>query len=188
MSILPCSWGDACLQEGENHLLFSLPGALPEARPVLTLCSGHVRAEAGSGVPALSADGHAELRVRLLPSSCCSPGASEAPWKIGSNEHLKGANTSQERGQNPAFFCCFASVPMKNKGSHCQSSWEPRAFFCSHWQELAAPRRWQLSMSRNPQWDRGRNLPSKIRGEAVELFTKLVLSSQAGRGITCSIA
>lgn len=154
MSILPCSWDDACLQEGENCLLFSLPGALPESQA------------SGRG------EGRSRLRQRFLPclrtavrsrGSGCSPGASEAPREIRSNQDLKGANVSQERGQNSAHFCCFASVPMQNNGSHCQSSWEPRACF---WAPIGKSRllrgAWQLGMSRNPQWDRGRNLlPAK---------------------------
>ena len=112
---------------------FSLSlGLCQKARPGLTLCSGQ-----GEGrtrlrqqwvfLPCL------RLAVRSSGSGCSpaqsTPGASEAPREIGSNQDLKGANISQERGQNPAQFCCFASVPMKNNGSHCQSSWEPRAFF-----------------------------------------------------------
>ena len=183
VSILPRSWGDVCLQEGESCLLVSLPGALPDSQAWSD--PPRVRAEAGwgsSGCSARSADGRAELGLRLLPGTCCSPQG------IGSNQDLKGANTSQERGQSPARFCCFSSVPMKTTavtvravGSPGLSSGLPRArVSCS--EALAA---WHITKS--PVGQREESLPSEARGEAVELFGRLVSSSQAGRGVTCSV-
>lgn len=105
--------------------------------------------------------------------SGCSPGANKAPQEIRSNQDLKGASISQERGQNPAHFCCFASVPMKNNGSHCQSSRDPRAFF---WPPLAgvscskalAARYVTKSVGQREEY-----LPSKARGEATDLLRAL---------------
>lgn len=144
-----------CRKERTACLSLSL-GHCQKARPGLTVCSGQ-------------GEGRRRLRQQWLflpclcmavqsPGSGCSPGANKAPREIRSNQDLKGASISQERGQNPAHLCCFASVPMKNNSSHCQSTWDPRDSSGLHWQELAALRHWQLSMSRNPQWDRGRNI------------------------------
>lgn len=101
----------------------------------------------GLALPSCSGQGEGRSRLRrwwvFLPwlcraegqaapqhrASAAPPEASEAPQEIGSNQDLKGANISQEGGQNPAHCCCSASIPMKNNGSHCQSTWEPRAFF-----------------------------------------------------------
>lgn len=119
--------------------------------------------------------------------SGCSPGANKAPQEIRPNQDFKGASISQERGQNPSHFCCFASVPMENNGSHCQSSRDPRAFF---WPPLArvscseALAVWHVTKSVG---QREEYLPSKARGEEAELLRALVSSSQAGRGLICSV-
>lgn len=174
-----------CRKERTACLSLSL-GHCQKARPGLTVCSGQ-------------GEGRRRLRQQWLLLPClwmavqsrgsgCSPGASNAPQEIRSNQDLKGASISQERGQNPAQFCCFASVPMKNNGSPCQSTWDPRAFFwpplarvgCS--EALAARHVTKSSVGQREEY-----LPSKARGEAVELLRALVSSSQAGRGITCSI-
>lgn len=118
----------------------------------------------------------------------CSPGANKAPQEIRSNQDLKGASISQERGQNPAPFCCSASVPMQNNGSHCQGSRDPRAFF---WPPLAGVGCSQALAAQHVTESLGQReeyLPSRARGEAVELLRALVSSSQAGRDLTCSMA
>lgn len=186
LSILPCSWGArVCRKERTACLSLSLEHC-QNPRPGLTVCSGQGEGRIRLGqqwlfLPCL-------WMAMLSQGSGCSPGASKAPQEIRSNQDLKGANISQERGQNPAHFCSFASVPMKNNGSHCQSSWDPRAFFCpplarvSCSEALAA-----RHVTKSPVGQREEYLPSKTGGEAVELFESTV-SSQAARGITCSIA
>lgn len=186
LSILPCSWGArVCRKERTACLSLSLKHC-QKARPGLTVCSGQSEGRRRLGqqwlfLPCL-------WMVVQRRGSGCSPGANKAPQEIRSNQDLKGANISQERGQNLAHFCCFASVPMKNNGSHCQSSWDPRAFF---WPPLArvscseALAAWPVTES--PVGQREEYLPSKARGEALELLRALVSSSQAGRGMTCSI-
>lgn len=174
-----------CRKERTACLSLSL-GQCQKARPGLTVCSGQGEGRRRLGQQWLFCPVSAwAVQSR---GSGCSPGTNKAPQEIRSSQDLRGANISQERGQNPARLCCFASVPMKNNGSHCQSSWDPRAFF---WPPLARVGCSKAPAARHVTKSLGQRegyLPSKARGEAVELLRAVVSSSQAGRGITCSIA
>lgn len=153
------------------------------ARPGLTVCSGQGegrRRLRQQGLFCPSVHGPAEPRLWLLPRGQQSPSGNHIQPGLERSKHKPGKRLK------PSSFCCFASVPMRNNGSHCQSSWDSRAFLwpplarvgCS---EALAAQHVTKSVGQREEY-----LPSKAR-EAVELLRALISSSQAGRGITCSI-
>lgn len=133
-------------------------------------------------VPALSVDGHAELRVWLLPRGQQSPSGNQIQPGLERSKHKPGKRPKP----NSLLLLCFCSH--EEQWQSLSEHWDPRPFF---WPALAG-----LSCSealaarrgtKSPVGHREEYLPSKARGEAVELLRALVSSSQAGRGITCSI-
>lgn len=169
-----------CRKERTACLSLSL-GQCQKARPGLTVCSGQDEGRRRLGQQWLFCPVSAwAVQSR---GSGCSPGTNKAPQEIRSSQDLRGANISQERGQNPAHFCCFASVPMKTMAVTVRAVGIPEHSSGPHWQEWAAARHVTKSVGQREEY-----LPSKARGEAVEPLRAVVSSSQAGRGITCTIA
>lgn len=133
-------------------------------------------------VRALSADGCAELRVRLLFRGQRSPSGNQVQLGLERSKHKPGKRPKP----SSLLLLCFCShekqwQSLRAVGNPGLPSGLPLARVgCS--EALAA-----RHVTKSAVGHREESLPSKARGEAVELFRKLVSCSQAGRGITCSI-
>lgn len=170
--MLPVCWK-------QRTACFSLSlGPCQKASPGLTLCPG----------PGEGRNRQRQQRVSLRRDGTEHLQLSRGQRSPLGNRVQPGLERSQEGGQNPARSCCLASVPMRNNGSPCRGGWEPglsselplAGVGCS--EALAAQH-----VTKSLLGQREESLPSEARA-VVGLFRKLVSSSQAGRGVTCSIA
>lgn len=144
------------------------------------------------GVPALSADGRAELRAGLLPSTehlllrrgQRSPSGNRVQPGLERSKHKPG----KRRKPSSFLLLCFCSH--EEQWQSLSEQLGTRGFLlgsplarvgCS--KALAA-----RHVTKSPVGRREESLSSEARGGAVELLRKLVSSSQAGRGVTCSTA
>lgn len=132
-------------------------GLCQKARPRV-----RVRAEAGSGSRGCScpacgwpcgAEGQAAPQHPRLPRGQRSPSGNRVQPGLERGKRKPGKRPKL----SSLLLLCFCSH--EEQWQSLSEQLGTQGFLLgSLWHESAAPRRWQLGMSQNPQWDRGRNL------------------------------